>query len=406
MTLVCRISIADSWFFREARAHDAIGAGQIDSMFPPPAPTLIGALRTALGDYLEVDWQAFARGEANPEAHALIGCGSDLGQMRVKGPYIARTVDKDTHQRIYPAPAALLRQQDTANIKNHQGRTSTVTLHRLHIGQPIRSDMGEIALPEINSNTPAGAKPLNDAWLSEQGLSQWLSGNTPDADTAIHQHDIIDYESRLGIARNNHLATVQEGMLFQTRHIRMRDPSLVLSLTLDGLSEKLEIELDDYKTSLRLGGEGREAGVSIRSGQLLSAFSRSPCTSSGLTLYLATPALIDHGRLPNFTPALNDNGNIYCWNGEIHGVRLRLVSAATYRQQRIGGWDMKTRSPKPIRSLTPAGSVFYCELTDPDIDINEAIKQLTGCQIGEQQNHGYGELIAGYWPEAEHPHAR
>lgn len=25
----------DTWFFREARAHDAVGAGQLASQFPP-----------------------------------------------------------------------------------------------------------------------------------------------------------------------------------------------------------------------------------------------------------------------------------------------------------------------------------------------------------------------------------
>ena len=47
----------DTWFFRESRPHDAVGASELSSLFPPPIRTLAGALRTLIGDQLAINWQ-------------------------------------------------------------------------------------------------------------------------------------------------------------------------------------------------------------------------------------------------------------------------------------------------------------------------------------------------------------
>lgn len=399
MALDCHFTIADSWFFREARSHDAVGAGQIDSMFPPPASTLTGALRTALGDWMQVDWQAFGRGQAGNDIHELLGNGDNLGNLKIHGPYLSQTTPTLT-QRFYPAPASLLRE---ASKPDSSKPTQKGTVHRLSIGSPIHCDMGEIAMPDFKDSTPQGAQPMANEWISASGLSTWLSGQTPDLPELLKLDDIITYESRLGIARDNKRATVQEGLLYQTRHIRLKKADLSFSLRLDGLTETMENDLIQHQSSLRLGGEGREAGLALHRSTSTDAPALQNCKAAGLVLYLATPALITDGPLPGFTPVNNSAGRVTCWEGEIQGIALRLVSAATYRQQRLGGWDMKARAPKPLRSLTAAGSVFYCELSNSDQSVAEAIVQLSGCQLGELQAHGFGEVFAGYWPNAEHP---
>ena len=69
MLVDCHFNIIDSWFFRESRGLDAIGAGASSSLFPPPVSTLAGALRTSIGDQLGVNWQAFAQQKSLPEHH-------------------------------------------------------------------------------------------------------------------------------------------------------------------------------------------------------------------------------------------------------------------------------------------------------------------------------------------------
>ena len=44
----------DTWFFREFRPHDAVGASELSSLFPPPIRTLAGALRTLIGFVIKI----------------------------------------------------------------------------------------------------------------------------------------------------------------------------------------------------------------------------------------------------------------------------------------------------------------------------------------------------------------
>ncbi|WP_279487127.1 type III-B CRISPR module-associated Cmr3 family protein [Aeromonas veronii] len=47
----------DTWFFRESRPMDSQGGTSLGNQVPPSAATLMGALRTRIGDMLEADWQ-------------------------------------------------------------------------------------------------------------------------------------------------------------------------------------------------------------------------------------------------------------------------------------------------------------------------------------------------------------
>ena len=49
-TVICHCEPLDTWFFREARPHGSVGNSELGSQFPPPVRTLLGALRTAIGD--------------------------------------------------------------------------------------------------------------------------------------------------------------------------------------------------------------------------------------------------------------------------------------------------------------------------------------------------------------------
>ncbi|MEH6577389.1 MAG: type III-B CRISPR module-associated Cmr3 family protein [Amphritea sp.] len=396
----CRFDIADSWFFREARAHDAIGVGQLDSVFPPPVSTLAGALRTTLGDQLGVDWQAFRHGEASPEHHELLGNGNDLGALSIQGPFLSESAAGQPPQLLYPAPAALMKSTRV------QGDDSEIELHRLRIGTPVRSDLGRVALPELSPQTPAGSKPLEQCWITEQGLKDWLSGKTPDTSELRMMQDLIKAESRLGIGRNNQRATVKEGQLYQTRHIRIRQPGLGISLQLTGVPTALTGQLDSTQLGVRLGGEGREASLSLSTtDQSWQPPSAKACDAAGLLLTLITPAHLTDDMtqtpLPGFIPIRDSQGHICHWEGELRGIGLRLISAVMPRMLRMGGWDQQKHAPKPLRSLVTPGTVFYCQLLDTVQPINAAVKALNGIQIGEQQAFGFGLLAAGYWPALE-----
>lgn len=106
--LTCHFEALDTWFFRESRPQGSIGASELGSVFPPPVNTLLGAVRTAIGDAFHqqhgTDWRQFAELNA---LQAIIGFADNLGPLRCEGPFLSLK-----GERLYPAPANLMRKDD------------------------------------------------------------------------------------------------------------------------------------------------------------------------------------------------------------------------------------------------------------------------------------------------------
>ena len=389
MTLKCKITPVDTWFFREARSHDAVGVGQLDSIFPPPASTVAGALRTLLGDLLGVDWQQFK--EDKTDHQTLLGTGQDLGAFRLAS--LCLCVDK---QPVYPAPQDLLRHHSM------KGQEETIEYHRLSIGEPLRCDLGYVRLPQMHA--PAGSKPLESHYITEQGLKTWLAGGIPSVDDLIPQSELFAIEPRLGIGRDNASGTVKEGLLYQTRHLRPTGTKdWHLEVLVEGLDETL-LESLPATSSIRLGGEGREAAVDFE--QVESALSDPELadfdTAQGITLLLTSPARFNPETelswcLPGFVPVQNDDGLTTHWEGELAGIALKLVAAVLPRPLRLGGWDQKERRPKPLASLNAPGGLYYCQKQDGNAFSLQEIQTIQAQAYGEDTAWGYGRLQVGCW---------
>ena len=86
----------DSLFFREAKPFNAGEGGFLDSQFPPPAQTLSGAIRSAIGEANGIDWKD------TTAVTALLGMPNDP-TLSFAGPYLFKE-----GQRLYPVPLNLL----------------------------------------------------------------------------------------------------------------------------------------------------------------------------------------------------------------------------------------------------------------------------------------------------------
>ena len=366
----------DSWFFREARSAGATGGGELSSVFPPPARTVAGAVRYLIGQAQEVDWDDFIRADGCPELKGLIGVGDDLGQLRLTGPYPLWK-----GQRLYPAPLHLL-------FKVEPGRERPDYVF-LQPGEPVKCDLGKVRLP-ILSRSLRGAKPLENIWLDRGDLERVLCCEPPVQ--LYRAHDLYAEEPRLGIARNNSHRTVIEGLLYQTRHIRLQS-DLSIGITVVG-----EIpEPYPLQGLTRFGGEGR-AGAMMVQEPPPSAVLSPPAVGQYLVLVLLTHAdfggdVDDGWLLPGFT--CDQEEDVRVWRGQLHGVDLTLHMAVLGKAVREGGWDFAGRCPRPVTSLIPAGSVYFCTVAG---DPNVAIKTLHGQHIGNDTALGRGELAVGRWP--------
>lgn len=397
--LTCwRFHAVDSWFFRETRAHDAVGVSELSSVFPPPARTLMGAIRTWLGDQLGVDWHAFARGEAQPALQALLGDSERLGELSLMA-----VVLRHRGEILLPCPADVM-------LGERDGKAQ---LSRLVPGSAVESDLGRVALPTVARGTPPGSKVVEGAWLTEKGITTWLEGGVPTVEQIVTLDDLVEEEPRLGIGRDNRSGTVKQGLLYQTRHLRLRDESTCVEAWVTGLPRAVIHDATSRQT-LRLGGEGRMASVTLseEASPPLPEVQKAKDGGKGsqqgkgrrLAIWLIAPALIaeadaDSG-LPGFMPTTTADG-LDVWDGELEGVALRMVSSCRPRVYREGGWDQRLRQPRAVRSYLPPGTVLFCEIRD-DTPMAQALERLHGSQIGADSDWGKGRILASAldWPDA------
>jgi len=382
MKLALHFSPFDTWFFRESRPHGSVGSNELGSVFPPPARTLLGALRTSIGDAWHTrhgtSWRDFRELK---ELRAIIGYADDLGALRCRGPWLTRN-----DQRLYPAPANLMAKDGV--------------YFSLQLGEPVHCDLGTVRLPVFPPHVSgldslAGAKPVEKCWLTEQGWSAMLQGKLPAADQVVPAAVLFHEEPRLGIGRDLQRQSVEQGLLYQTRHLRL-DDTVGVELEVEGLSEDVlsTLGLPEIQV-LRLGGEGRQASMSMvrqASAQILPTAGLDQVRSGLLYTLSPTPCAegLPAGIPAGFAPVQHDGVTV--WEGAIAGVGLRILSVSCGRVLREGGWDMVRHQARPVQSLLPAGSVMFVEVLD---NKHAGLSALHNQHCGDDTALGRGHLVVG-----------
>ncbi len=331
----------DSLFFRGAKSFNSGEGGFLDSQFPPTAQTMAGVIRAAIAETKGVDWAKFRRGE-QPDIAALIGADSDnTGKLRFCGPYICKD-----GQRLYPIPLHLL----YSSKENTWGRLEPSK-------SELKTDMGDRRLPEV-VGTMEGAKPLENAWLNASEFNKVLKGQMPS--TYYKEEDLFVAEARTGIGRDNEKRKVNEGMLYFTRHIRLQD-GINLAMDVEGAVDVIPSSM------LRLGGEGRMANVNVNHAV------DSRLRGNDETVDTAMVVLLTHGDFDGKAEP------------ELKGIEI--ISACVGKAVREGGWDYRHGKPKPLKSLVPAGSVYFVQGEISSLETH----------IGNRKKFGYGEIAIGTW---------
>ena len=380
-----RFEALDTWFFRESRPLDAVGGAQLTSHFPPPARTLIGAIRTTLGDALHANWADY---RVNPEhpLRALIGSPDDLGPLHFTGPYPMKD-----GQRLYPAPLVVMQRQEADAAGKAQ-----VDFTRLQPGDaPVACDLGRVRLPIKQRDLP-GAKPLEGQWLTAAGLKAVLDGGTPRAADMIDAKALCSAEPRLGIALEHATRRPIDGLLYQTRHVRP-GADVAVGITLEGFDPlHWPAHLFAAKGLARLGGEGRPAAWERQAPDALPA-TDLPHGHKRLMLCLLGPTRFTQGWLPDgFAPQTDADGQGTGWLGELAGRPARLVCAVTGKPVREGGWSLAGDRPRDLHALVPAGSCYFLEFERAE-DARAVAQACHGRQIGQDTAWGGGQVAVGRW---------
>lgn len=373
----------DTLFFRESRSYVATltSPEHIGGQFPPHPTTVVGAVRAwlARGN----GWNG--RGSWGPQVAEVLGDGygpDSLGRLSVDGPYVLRRGEP-----FYPLPAHVVGTGDGDRWRPKA---------QVRPGPPVRCDLGDaVRLPEAPPHE-GKLRAGTGWWVSRAGLATVLRGGVPtvtepasDSDGPPREGDLVPAsvlwspEERVGIQRDDDTRTVQERMLYTSRHVRPAK-DVTIGVRVGGVP-------DDWwgrcAPVVPLGGEARWAEQRPWDGDAHVAV---PLSDIGrrLTVVALTPIHAGDGF---YRPG----GRI----PELGGATV--VSACVPRVERVGGWASVGRRTGPVSmsSILPAGSVLFCEVDDPD-RLRAVVDRAAGPpRVGGWQKWGFGAVALGVWNE-------
>lgn len=364
----------DAWFFRDGSAYThrqgdndtSDDQSGIVSQFPPPAASVIGAIRAAAAHAM--GWNG--KGSWNSEHTDALGDGpDDLGPLQFTGPFVARC-----GQPLFPIPLHVL------GTTTGNGNFVPRELLRPQTGPGYPTDLGQVRLPvrapRADSNPGEKLKTAENAFVTKDGLETILMGNAPPSDSVLLPKILWSLEARVGLVRDGATHAVADEALYSPSFVRLhRGVSLVAAVS--GLPGDLKLP-----NQIPFGGESRSAIIEeIDDPNALPA--SPPTHGKHRTVILLTPL-----------PCPTSGGESFSAPGPgdelpgCHGVTV--VSACVGKPVHYGGWDSRTNVPLPLRPHLPAGSVFFCECAD-DATLPE--------RLGDRTTHGLGQYVISPWPQ-------
>lgn len=366
-----RLESLDTLFLRGGEPFSADSAPQdgVASLFPPHPATMVGALRAALA--LGNGWNG--QGRWPEKLNEILGDGpEDLGKFSLDGPFLLRRGEP-----LFPAPRHLIGSAET-------GRW--IPRAALRPGSAVVCDLGAAVQLPTTPRTAVETEKLKadaDCWLTKAGMESVLRGELPSKEKIVSSKNLWKEEPRIGLERDRDARTAREGMLYNTRHIRlMRGVSLGARIA--GIPEQWS---KLFGRVVPLGGESRlaecrewDADTALH----LSLPKAAP--DRRVTMIALTPLDLDEAVYRGEQPMDVPGG-------------ARVVCACLDRPQRIGGWDSLARRPLPLRCVLPPGSVLFCETAEPR-RIAEAAEADNGLlRTGARQRWGFGLATVGIWPD-------
>ena len=180
-------------------------------------------------------------------------------------------------------------------------------------------------------------------------------------------------ERRVGIGLKD-TKTTEEHMLYTVEFLRVSAVSVWTE----------DLRFLPEKGLLKLGGEGRFANYRIEDCNPFKIFERSwerikDEISTEFKLYVATPLLIK-------------NSGKYTWNVknelESAGIKVKRLVPLVGKPVKVSGWDLANNKPKGVRYAVPAGSVYFVEAEELNLD-------KPYLKLGELTKLGYGLCFVG-----------
>ena len=328
--MIIEINPLDTLFFRDGKPFTMGEDIWTNSIFPPHPSVIYGALRTA---YFAAHINELEK--ANEEDDPTKG-------LKIKGIYL-----KISNKIYFPLP------QDCVKKKDGKEGESFVLLPSS--AEEFISNYPK--LDKILTSSNNKVENIQNAVLSKSTFEEYLNGKTDNVYYLKIDNYIIN-EPKIGIARSSKTHSSKEGMLYRVDMKRFENKK----------EEKMSIVIDfdgpdlPKKGVMKLGGEGKAVKYNNYEGENINInFPKFKEDATQFKIVLTTPAIFKSGWLPEWI----DEKTLV---GEFNGLKIKLLTAAIGKPIHIGGFDMKEKKPKPMFKAVPAGSVYYFELINGNID--------------------------------------
>lgn len=388
MTVVLQITPHDPLVARDGRPF---GAGQGNRMrgLPWPLPSVVaGSFRTAL--------------VKSSEGHDFSG---DIPQ-RLMQIAVAGAFPVHGGELYLPAP------NDAVAEPNENGKG----IKFLHHVVPQRiidgCDLPEQGLQPVmlsESQASEDFKPAEvPAWWPVGKFAEWLLGKNVIFDSSFLRGPL--QETRDHVCLDAERGATAEGQIFATTGLNVtRLPRFGVESSKPSRERFCEVSLS-ARVSLNdeqlgnpsklnlwhpLGGERRlvhwqPCQAAVTGWTCPDEIKKALAQTERVRMILATPAIFKDGWKPGWL----SNG----LEGELGGVKLKLVGASIGRWKAVSGWSLaQPRGPKPIRRMVPAGSVYYFECEQGTAAKLADLWLQSVSDDKQEQRDGFGLAVWGTW---------
>jgi len=325
--MIIKIDSMDTLFFRDGKPFTMSEETWADAVFPPYPSVIYGALRSAY--FAEhIDELEKANQDDDPTKGLKIksmcyGIGNDI--------YLPLPMDcvKEKDNKDKPVKVSIL------SMRKNESLNSCPTEYLLYDKDGRKVE-----------NEPNGLIRIS---MLKKYLSQ--------SEEHFSIQKLDDYvlpEPKIGIGISKETGTSEESKLYRVDMRRLSNKkndkvSIIVDFEGFGLPEK---------GMMKLGGEGKAVSYEKYSKDL--SIDVTIPTENRFKIYLLTPAIFKKGWLPKWI----DEKTLV---DEYKGLKLKLLTAAIGKPILIGGFNMKERKPKPMYKAVPAGSVYYFEIIEGDL---------------------------------------
>lgn len=361
-----RLKPLDTLFFRDGRPFTMEEDTWANVIFPPLPPTIYGALRTV---YIAHNGGI---GEFKKEG-ARYPIGSAWDGFLMKGLFL----EKDG-EICFPLPLDL--------VKNKESSDNIVTWTGLKQNPPFASS--NVTGAALFADSVENAGTPENSYLDEISLADYLNLRTQKF-YFLKEDRFIKIEPKVGIKLSRATGTAQEGHLYRVGTVRLKETCALLA----------DIKAPSgfpARGLMKIGGEGKAAAFEQVEKRFLPNLDEHVKAKIRDTrvfkLYFATPAVFPNGWLPG-----ERSEDEFQWaKGLVPGFgncKIKFLAAAAGRPVYIGGWDLDAKKPKLMRLGIPAGSVYYFELLEGEVE--QLIAALHGKNISELAEEGLGLVFMG-----------